>query len=134
MGKDEIFRKFPDEATCIGLLERLRWQGRPICPYCKSARTSPIREENRHRCNNCSTAFSVTARTVFHKTHLPLRLWFVAIVRFFGEAKRISARKLASELGVNKNTAWYLLERIQRATKDAENRKFLEIVLAGIQS
>ena len=110
-----IYKKFPTEADCIAHLERVRWQGKPICPYCKSDRTTTARTERRHHCNGCNTTFSVTVNTIFHHTHLDLQKWFLAISLVLNAKKGISARQLARDLEVNRNTAWYMGMRIRNA-------------------
>jgi len=110
-----IYKKFPTEIDCINHIERVRWHGVPVCPYCKSARTTPIKSEKRHHCNSCNTTFSVTVDTIFHHTHLPLQKWFLAISLVLNAKKGISARQLARDLEVNKNTAWYMGMRIRNA-------------------
>ncbi len=59
--------------------------------------------------------FSVTVDTIFHHTHLPLQKWFLAISLVLNAKKGISARQLARDLEVNKNTAWYMGMRIRNA-------------------
>ena len=110
-----IYRAFPTEADCISHLERVRWQGKAICPYCKSGRTSPAKAEHRHHCNGCNTSFSVTVDMIFHHTHLDLQKWFLAISLILNARKGPSARQLACDLEVNKNTAWYMGTRIRNA-------------------
>ncbi len=110
-----IYKKFPTEADCIRHIERVRWNGTPVCPYCKSTRTTPIPSESRHHCNSCNTTFSVTVGTIFHHTHLPLQKWFLAISLVLNAKKGISARQLARDLEVNKNTAWFMGMRIRNA-------------------
>ena len=38
-----IYELFPTESDCIAHLEKVRWNGKPICPYCRSDRTTPAR-------------------------------------------------------------------------------------------
>ncbi len=110
-----IYKKFPTEADCISHIERVRWHGKPVCPYCKSMRTSPMPSESRHHCNGCNTTFSVTVDTIFHHAHLPLQKWFLAISLVLNAKKGISARQLGRDLEVNKNTAWFMGMRIRNA-------------------
>ena len=110
-----IYEQFPTEADCISHIERVRWHGTPVCPYCKSGRTTPMPKESRHHCNSCNTTFSVTVDTIFHHTHLPLQVWFLAISLVLNAKKGISARQLARDLKVNRNTAWYMGMRIRNA-------------------
>jgi transposase-like protein len=110
-----IYKKFPTEADCISHIERVRWHGVPLCPYCKSTRTTAMPKESRHHCNGCNTTFSVTVDTIFHHTHLDLQKWFLAISLILNAKKGISARQLARDLEVNRNTAWYMGMRIRNA-------------------
>jgi transposase-like protein len=109
----QIYSRFPAEEDCICHIEKVRWHGKPICPYCGSDRISA--NEHRHHCNNCNTSFSVTVNTIFHHTHLPLQKWFLAISLVLNAKKGLSARQLARDLEVNKNTAWYMGMRIRNA-------------------
>src|SRR5215203_6873309 len=102
----------PTDNDCLAFLESIRWNGQPTCPYCASGRISTIPKERRHRCNNCNTAFSATVGTIFHRTHLPLQKWFVAISLVLDAREPISARQLARRVDVNKNTARHLNRRI----------------------
>jgi len=101
----EIYRRFPTEQDCISYLEKVRWKGKPTCPYCESTNQTPMSKEKRYHCNSCNTSFSVTVRTIFHKTKLPLQKWFLAICLILNAKKGISARQLARDLKVNKDTA-----------------------------
>jgi transposase-like protein len=120
-----IFELFPTEADCIAHLENVRWRGKPICPYCKSDRTSPMPREQRHHCNNCKTSFSVTVNTIFHQTHLPLQKWFLAVSIVLNAKKGPSARQLARDLDVNRNTGWRMGMQIREATAESEQRELL---------
>lgn len=71
----------------------------------------------RHHCNGCRKSFSVTVGTIFHDTRLPLQKWFLAISLILNAKKGISARQLARDLEVNKNTAWSMGMRIRDGMK-----------------
>jgi len=111
----EVYKRFPAEEDCIVHLEKVRWHGKPSCPYCKSENNTALPSEHRYHCNNCNTSYSVTVGTIFHKTHLDLQKWFLAISLVLNAKKGISARQLSRDIEVNKNTAWYMGMRIRRA-------------------
>jgi transposase-like protein len=121
-----VYKRFPTEADCVAYLEQIRWQGKPTCPYCGSARITPGSAERRHHCNNCNTTFSVTVGTPFHHTHLPLQKWFFAIYLILSARNGISARQLTRHVGINKNTAWYLAMRIRKAVMEPSQRSLLQ--------
>jgi transposase-like protein len=75
--------------------------------------------------------FSVTAGTIFHKTHLPLQKWIIATFLICNAKKGISAKQIQRDLNVTYETAWYLMHRIRRAMKDSDFiRKFKGVVEA----
>jgi transposase-like protein len=74
-----------------------------------------MRKELRHHCNTCNTTFSVTVGTIFHKTKMDLQKWFFAISLILNAKKDISARQLARDIDVNKDTAWFVEMRVRRA-------------------
>ncbi len=122
----DVYYSFPTEADCIAYLEKVRWNGIPQCPYCRAKHNTALPVEYRYHCNSCNTTFSVTVQTVFHHTHLPLQKWFLAITLFLSAKKDISSRQLALDLEVNKNTAWYIVQRIRQAMLDKEQRDFVQ--------
>jgi len=121
----EIFEPFPDQEACLELLEQLRWQGKPKCPYCRSESQTPLKKERRYHCNSCNASYSVTVSTIFHKTHLPIQKWFLALSLILNAKKGISARQLAKHLKVNRNTAWRISTQIRKAMIEPEQRNML---------
>ena len=126
MHLEEVYRLFPTERDCVAYLEGVRWHGIPLCPYCTSCRSTPLPKEARYHCNECNLAYSVTVGTVFHHTHLPLQKWFLAIALMLNARRNIPIRQLAHDLEVNKNTAWYVVERIRRSMIGGNDRQLLE--------
>ena len=100
------------------LLEQLHWGGIPTCPYCGSTESTLLKREARHHCNACFTSYSVTVGTLFHQTHVDLHKWFQALKLVLDKQKTISVRQLSEEIGVNKNTAAYMIVRIYKAQND----------------
>lgn len=103
---------------CLVYLEKIRWNGNPICPYCESSNSTAILKERRYHCNTCFNSYSVTVGTLFHKTHVDLQKWFLAIPLVLNAPICISTRKLAKMIGVNKNTACYIISRIRKAVQE----------------
>ena len=120
-----IYKLFPTQEDCLYYLELLRWHNKPVCPYCNSDRSTPVPKEKRHHCNNCNMSFSVTVKTIFHHTHLPLQKWFLALCLILNAKKGISARQLARDLSVHKDTAWRISMQIRKAMREPEQRELL---------
>lgn len=60
----------------------------------------------------------MTVGTLFHRTHIELSQWFQAIIVVENSEGKVSVRQLATEIGVNKNTASYMLLRIRKASDE----------------
>lgn len=102
------------EDACLKYLEKLKWKGSPKCPYCESPRFTCMAQQRRYHCNYCFTSYSVTVNTIFHRSHVKLKKWFKAIFILETVKYSISARQLAKELEVTKNTALSMKKRIQK--------------------
>ncbi|MBD2169429.1 transposase [Calothrix membranacea FACHB-236] len=103
------------QEECLEILEQIRWGGQARCPYCDSTNASRFKRERRYHCNTCFTSYSVTVGTLFHRTRVDMSKWFRAIQLFISQPNEFSVRQLASEIGVNKNTAAYMLSRLRKA-------------------
>ena len=125
MGIVKIYEIFPTNDDCITHLEKVRWDDKPKCPYCQSDKVTTMSSQKRHHCNNCNTSFSVTVRTIFHHTHLPLQKWFLALSLILNAKKGRAARQLGRDLHVNKDTAWRMDMKIREAMLEREQRTLL---------
>jgi len=112
---------------CLACLEDLRWNGKPVCPYCASVKASVYKNEHRYRCNECFTSYSVTVGTLFHKTHLGLQKWFSAILILQKLNPAISDRQLAKDIQVSRVTASKIAKKIKEA--DTEQTQMLEKII-----
>lgn len=122
----EVYKRFPTQDDCLSYLEQVKWNGKPHCPYCGSFSNTPMKNERRYHCNTCNISFSVTVRTIFHKTKVDLQKWFLAISLILNAKKGIGSRQIARDISVNRNTAWYMGMRIRRAMYEQQSRELLQ--------
>ena len=115
----DLMDTFGTDERCREALEGLRWPGGPRCPRCQSDKLSRMYKRDQFDCDSCGYQFSVTAGTIFHDTHLPLRKWFLAVYVMTESRKGVSANQLKRMLGVSYKTAWYLCHRIRAAMAEA---------------
>jgi len=118
----EVITRFPNQETCIDHLEALRWHNKPQCPYCKSEQSSKRVGTQRYQCHGCNSAYSVLVGTIFESTKLELPKWFLAISLILNAKKGLSSRQLGRDLGINRNTAWYLQMRIRKAMQEGDDQ------------
>jgi transposase-like protein len=116
----KLIAQFDTDDKCRAALEQLRWPDGVRCIRCASDKISRAQKRNQFECDSCGYHFSVTAGTIFHDSHLPLRKWFIATYLICESKKGISALQLKRTLGVAYKTAWYLCHRIREAVKDAD--------------
>jgi transposase-like protein len=124
--------KFSSDEDCLKYIQEMRWpDGVVRCPECgcKSVKRVErgIAKKGKNRrgwfflCGEktCHNQFSPTSGTLFHDTHLPLIVWFQAIVLILNAKKGISAMQLQRDLGIGGyKTAWYLNHRIRESMRE----------------
>ena len=110
-----LIDRFPNEEKCREFLEQLRWPNGVGCPRCGDTSLCEIGNRDQWECLSCRYQFSVTAGTIMHDSHLPLRKWFLAIYLITEARKGVSANQLKRTLGISYKTAWYLCHRIRSA-------------------
>ena len=120
----EYQEQFSDEEDCFKYLFRLRWPNGFVCPKCGGSEYYMIYKHKRFQCKQCRHQTSVTAGTVFHRSHQPLRILFMAVYLIATSKKGLSAMELRRKLGINGyKTAWLLMQKIRTAM--ASSGKFL---------
>ena len=120
----EYQEQFSDEEDCFKYLFQLRWPNGFVCPKCGGSEYYMIYKHKRFQCKQCRHQTSVTAGTVFHRLHQPLRVLFMAVYLIATSKKGLSAMELRRKLGINGyKTAWLLMQKIRTAM--ASSGKFL---------
>jgi transposase-like protein len=120
----EVNSMYSTDERCRELLERLRWPEGVTCPRCNDRRVSRMKQYARYECVGCQYQFTVTSGTILHDSHLPLPIWFLAVLLMCEAKKGMSAMQLKRTLwGEHKGsykTAWYLCHRIRAAMASAD--------------
>jgi transposase-like protein len=124
----EVYKKFPNQKSCVQHLEKVRWGKEPICPYCGSKNTNKLVHELRHHCNGCRKSFRVTVGTIYHRTHVPLQKWFLLSALMLNAKKGLSAYQAARDLGMNRPTVWLMMHRIRKAMESDQAQLLRDIV------
>lgn len=111
----EFDTRFSTDAGCREYLAQLRWVDGFICPQCSGRIGWPVREIL-YECKDCGCQTSVTANTIFHRSHIPLSVWFRAMWWVTSQKNGASALNLKRILGLGSyETAWMLLHKLRRA-------------------
>src|ERR1041385_8289056 len=109
----QLERWFATEEACKTYLAKLRWPDGFCCKECKF-RQAWITGRVLFHCGKCGTAVSPTSGTIFHRSHIPLRLWFRAIWWVTNQKNGVSALGLQRLLGLGSyKTAWMCLQKLR---------------------
>ena len=95
-----LMDKYNDDAKCRDTLEAIRWPSGVACLRCGDMDVGEVESRNQYCCRSCDHRFSVTAGTIMHDSHLPLRTWFLAIFLMCESKKGMSACQLWRTLGL----------------------------------
>jgi transposase-like protein len=145
MNPTDVTKAFATEDQCLDFLEKMRWPKGLRCLACESDKLSVItrtvdetktrkeKKQNKrtrlYACLECGKRFTPTVGTVFHKSHLPLTKWFMAIAIVMDAKKGMSALQLQQHLGIGSyRTAWYMVHRIRKAMVELFPTKLSGIV------
>lgn len=122
----------PTEAAAYELLERLRWNGEPVCPHCGSiaahyfltpkgegrkTRTGKVTERRVWKCRDCRKQFTVLVGTIFHGTRIPIRTWLFVVVEMCASKNGVAAREIQRKYNLTPKSAWFMTQRIREAMK-----------------
>lgn len=122
------------EADAYLYMEKLRWNGTPVCPHCGSEHVSYIRpldgvsrrtrtgttsQRRVWKCQSCPNRkqFSVLTGTVFHGTKIPVKVWLFVIFEMCASKNGVSAREIERKYDLTTKTAWFMRHRIREAMK-----------------
>src|SRR6202051_3594990 len=118
---------FTDETKAREWLEARVWPNGPTCPHCGHADAAKIRglQGNAHRpglyqCAECREQFTVTVKTVFERSKIPLTKWLAALFLLTASKKGVSAHQIHRSLGLSYKTSWFMMHRLREALRTGD--------------
>ncbi len=115
---------FTDETKAREWLEARVWPQGPVCPHCGSTGDDVTSLNGRahrpgvYQCNGCREQFTVTVKTVFERSKVPLSKWLAALFMMTASKKGVSAHQIHRSLGISYKTAWFLCHRLREAMRN----------------
>src|SRR5713226_49731 len=114
---------FTDDAKAREWLEASVWPEGPVCPHCgvTSEHVTKL-EGSKHRpgvyqCNECREQFTVTVKTVFERSKIPLTKWLAALFLLTASKKGVSAHQIHRSLDISYKSAWFMMHRLREALR-----------------
>ena len=120
----EFQQRFATDDACRDHLFKIRWPEGPTCTKCGGRNFYRISTRNIYECR-CGQQVSLTAGTIMHGSHTPLRKWFWAIYLAARDKGGVSASQLQKELEVSYPTAWLILHKIRHGMSDRDGQYLL---------
>ncbi|MDB5271786.1 MAG: hypothetical protein JWO58_153 [Chitinophagaceae bacterium] len=119
---------FQTDNDCRKYLADLRWKDGVKCPHCqnKEKKIYAYKNDRLYKCTGCNKQFTVTVKTLFDRSHIPLRKWFLAVFLFSSHKKGISSYQLGKDIKVTQSTAWFMLHRIRHSMN--HNSEFKKLI------
>lgn len=118
----DFFKRFPDDATCLAHLFKLRYGYDYPCPKCGAIGT--FRKLAKHPAYTCNCGHHIHPMqgTIFQDSHTPLTKWFYALYLFTTTRHGVPAKEMQRQLGVSYPTALRMthLIRIHMAKADGD--------------
>ncbi len=114
---------FQDAEKARKYLENLRWPDGPVCPHCGGIEKIYTMKSKKaraglYKCGDCRKQFTVTVKSLFEDSKIPLNKWLMAVFLMCSSKKGISSHQLHRMLGVTYKSAWFMTHRIREAMKD----------------
>lgn len=111
----QFTERFVTDEACAAYLTAVRWPDGAICAACGGRKGWPT-SRGTYYCAGCQHQTSLTAGTILHQSHLPLRSWFLGMWLMCTQKTGLSAKGLQRELGLGSyKTAWLMLQKLRHA-------------------
>ena len=100
------------------------WPNGPVCPHCGStgddvtALNGKAHRPGLYQCAGCREQFTVTVKTVFERSKVPLSKWMAALFMMTASKKGVSAHQIHRSLDISYKTAWFLCHRLREAMRN----------------
>jgi len=128
----EFISQYSTEEQCYQALFKWRWPNGFQCPECGHDRYCILKSRKLMQCNRCRSQISITARTIFDSTKLPLTTWFLSIYLITQSKVSISALSLKRQVGVSYNTALLIKHKVQQVMKERDDSRQITANLVQI--
>jgi transposase-like protein len=114
---------FTDESKAREWLEARVWPNGPVCPHCGStgddvtALNGKAHRPGLYQCSGCREQFTVTVKSVFERSKIPLSKWLAALFLLTASKKGVSAHQVHRSLGISYKSAWFMMHRLREAMR-----------------
>ena len=114
--------RFVNDDSCLEWLKKQIYPYGIKCPVCKKVtKHHKISKRHCYACDNCRHQVYPTAGTIFHKSTVPLKIWFDIIRRIADSRGPLSASDIQKEYGISYKTAHRMIEKIEKVLQENQS-------------
>ena len=117
----KFLSQYGSEEQCRSALFRMRWSHGFECPECGHSGYCEISSRKVYQCHRCHSQTSLTSKTIFANTKLPLKTWFLGMYFITQSKDGISSLNLARTLGISACAALRLKHKLQQVMKERDD-------------
>lgn len=137
----DFYKKFDTQKKCFDYLQSIRWPDGIKCPHCGHGRHYVVNNISRvkvlnknketsaleYKCanNKCYKKFSITTKTIFHSSNVPLWQFFYMMFSSVSNKKNVSSCQQSINLGITQKTCWHIMSRIRMLCFQEEKLKLI---------
>ena len=120
----EFIDNYGTEEQCVDYLEKLKWGNGFKCEECNHDECYRYKSGSRtvYECKHCRKSHRLTAGTLFHRTKIKLRKWFLAIHQISQSKNSVSALELHRHIDVNYKTARLMKQKIMQMMYEEDSK------------
>ncbi len=105
---------YPDEESCKAKFREFREREGIICPVCGCKEHYWKRDKDCFECKKCHHRIGLKSGTVMHKSKLPFRYWFFAMLLLTSTKKSFSAKEIQRQLSHKRyQPIWHMLHKLR---------------------
>lgn len=116
----DFVKQFPDDATCLETLSKLKWSNGFKCYKCGHTNYCSATRPFDRECTSCHTIESPTAHTLFHKVKFGIQKAFCIVFEMSCTTKGVSTTQLAKRYGITQKTAWLFTQKVKLSMKSSK--------------
>lgn len=124
----DFISQFPDEDSCRARFKEYRERVGVVCPRCGCTTHYWVGGKSQHfECKECGYRQSLRANTVMHHSHLPFRVWFIAMHLLTSTKSNFSVAEIQRQLNKKSyRSIWWMVQKLRAVMGRDDNKHKLK--------
>lgn len=100
--------------------------GEPFCAHCGFTEVYEITTRRIFKCAACRKTFSVTSKTIFASSKLPIKKLLMAVLSFVNGASGNAALRMRRDIGLSYKAAFVLGHKMREAVAESRTKRLMQ--------